>query len=363
MDARRFTYAFLFGFLPALVWVFVYFLAVGTAADDWRWFWNNPTFSLHHPFVMPVAFAVAAVAFHLEVLDPRNRTGWKYWVRVAFPFISVVFVSFLVIDDRQSGVPAPYMLAHRQDRARAYELEKELRRDRPRTLDFQAKRKDPGAKPFTEAEDAVYHVKEQQYDRLIHSAPTSRVWFYNTFLTWYYAIFIAFVFSYMLCILLEWLLQRRSGLTAPNRSNAPLAFVVGLLLLWFPLRVHADWFGDWYRNPDGWLTDHIALMFIAALAVVGLVILIAIFYPDNIGSFLTALAAVFGAVAGVVGVLKPEEFNEFAEILDKWRLMHYFGLALITLPILILLGLITMAPPLAPTVPPAPATQSTDSGG
>ena len=248
---------------------------------------------------------------------------WHVWVSYPAIVVTILVVTLIVFDDFTRRPIAPYTLKKRAAEE-ASRLEKELRAEyRHPNKQLEAKRKEyqklvklgtlksyPGAR----RSDCLHSFGPDLACRSLYA---------------------------------DILLVSRGGFTIHNDrwntagepSKNKLVLVYILLLTWFPLRLHTEWYQNYFHKKD-WLKSYPAFWLLAFLAAAVLVLIILIVKPGGTIKFLSVLNGAFVLVLGAIGKFKPDWLRAAADFLQSTSFVYFLAIYLI---FLVLIAAVTAA--------------------
>jgi hypothetical protein len=226
-------------------------------------------------------------------------------------------VTLTVLDDFTSKPIAPYVLKAPEAETSS-ELELELR---------QASR----------IGGVLYKVvgqKRKRYQELIHLKSLKDVFkrggpvaYVHLALAWIVTLFITAYFWYLAFLLIK---TAHDGTNLPESEKEKLVFIFVLLVTWFPMRLHTEWYQNEFHRPH-WLRQYSAFWILAFLALAYLLFVILILKPQ--GTFVLISAALAQALLAVIGKFKPEWLRSLAVFLSSVPFVYFVGLYLVFLVI------------------------------
>ena len=288
-----------------------------------RWIQNNPSISV---FLLS-SFPIAACVFSLSMMQDGILLHWfsTWHVWVTYPALAITFlvVTLIVVDDFTRRPIAPYILRKRAAEE-ACRLEKELR-----------------------AESGNHHkhleAKRKEYQKLVKLGTLKAIRerggpiaYIHLGLTWLGALFTLTYFWYLVAASQ---FTTTTGAPLEDASKNKLVLVYILLLTWFPLRLHTEWYQSRFHKKD-WLKSYPAFWLLAFLAFAILVLVVLIVRPGGAIKFLSLLNVVFVAVLGLIGKLKPEWLRAVADFLESASFVYFLAVYLI---FLVLVAAVTAA--------------------
>jgi hypothetical protein len=119
-----------------------------------------------------------------------------------------------------------------------------------------------------------------------------------------------------------------AGKVDPTTNRLVLVYL--LLLTWFPLRLHTEWYQNYFHKKD-WLKTYPAFWLLAFLAFALLILIILLIQPGTPIKLLSAMNLVFVAILGLVGKLKPEWLRYVGNFLQTTNFVYFLAMYLIFL--------------------------------
>jgi hypothetical protein len=248
---------------------------------------------------------------------------WHVWVSYPAIVVTLLVVTLIVFDDFTRRPIAPYTLRKRAAEE-ASRLEKELR------AEFGNHNKQ-------------LEAKRKEYQKLVKlgtlkaiRARGGPIAYIHLALTWLAALFTLTYFWYLVAASQ---FTTTTGAPLGDSSKNKLVLVYILLLTWFPLRLHTEWYQNYFHKKD-WLKSYPAFWLLAFLAFAVLVLVILIVKPGGAIKFLSVLNVVFVAVLGLIGKLKPDWLRAVADFLQSTSFVYFLAIYLI---FLVLVAAVTAA--------------------
>lgn len=288
-----------------------------------RWIQNNPSISVFLLSSFPIAVCVLSLSISQDGILLYWFSTWRVWVSYPALVVTLMIVTLIVFDDFMRRPIAPYILK-KHAAEEASRLEKELR-----------------------AEFGNHHkhleAKRKEYQKLVKlgtlkaiRARGGPIAYIHLALTWLATLFALTYFWYLVAAS-----QFRTTAGAPlgDASRNKLVLVYILLLTWFPLRLHTEWYQNYFHKKD-WLKTYPAFWLLAFLAFALLVLVILIVRPGGAIQFLSVLNVVFVAVLGLIGKLKPDWLRAVADFLQSTSFVYFLAIYLI---FLVLVAAVTAA--------------------
>jgi len=250
-------------------------------------------------------------------------SGWHIWITYPAIVVTILVVTLIVFDDFTRRPIAPYTLK-KHAAEEASRLEKDLRahsRTHSKQLD----------------------AKRREYQKQVKLGTVGAIWtrggpiaYIHLALTWLAALFTLTYFWYLVAASQ---FTTTAGTPLEDSSKNKLVLVYILLLTWFPLRLHTEWYQNYFHKKD-WLKSYPAFWLLAFLAFAVLVLIILIVKPGGAIKFLSVVNVVFVAVLGLIGKLKPEWLRAVADFLQTTSFVYFLAIYLI---FLVLMAAVTAA--------------------
>lgn len=280
-----------------------------------RWIQNNPSFSVFLLSSFPIAVCIFSLTVNLELIGHWfSRNSWHIWVAYPALALTLIIVTLIVFDDFTRRPMAPYILK-KQAAQEAASLEQQLR------AEFGSHHK------HLEAKRKEYQKMVQLGSLKALLARGGPVAYIHLALAWLATLFALMYFWYLVAAS-EFRLN--DGGTLGNGAEDKLVLILILLLTWFPLRLHTEWYQNYFHKKD-WLKSYPAFWLLAFLAVALLVLVILIVKPHRIVQFVSLLNVVFVAILGVIGKLKPEWLHAVADFFQTTSFVYFVAIYLIFL--------------------------------
>jgi hypothetical protein len=251
-------HAFLIGFtLPFLV-ALLFPLGVGLCIPSdtkpARWIQNCPPFSVFMLSAFPIAMGLLMVT----LVDLKNNSGIDVFSVKTYGSLSILltaigallfmfaFASVVVVHDFASRPVGPYILRG-PIAGQAFRLEKELRDAAKARAAAPRRTRGPRHRPISAASNLH---KIQDYQKLVQLATPVEIVKHGNFVAAAY-LTIGFMGT-LCCVFYFWLVAilviSHQTLSKPSISKLLTIFI--LLITWFPMRVHMDWYQNCFHNPD-----------------------------------------------------------------------------------------------------------------
>lgn len=329
---------FLLGFgVPFLVaWTFPLAIksCVPRETKPARWIQNCPPFSVF----MLSAFPMAMGIFVVTIFDLRQTSGIDLLSVKTYGSMSVLMTSVgalilmialatvIVVHDFASRPVAPYIL--REPAAtQAFKLEKELRdAAKARTLTPRRAR-GPRQRPVSAASN---QRKIQDYQKLVQLPTPAEIITRGNLVAGAY-LTIGFMGT-ICCVFYFWFVAVLviSHQTLSKGQISRLLTIFILLITWFPMRVHMDWYQNWFHNPH-WLIKSYGFLMGIFLAAASLLFIIFITTPGDVALVCAVINALILLFVGFAGKFKPEWLHAVAEALQSLPFVYFVGVYMIFL--------------------------------
>jgi hypothetical protein len=300
-----------------------------------RWIQNNPSISVFLLSSFPIALYIFSLSLMKDVKVSEGLldewfldvwfSNWHVWVSYSAIVITVLIITPIVIDDFTRRPIAPYILK-KHAALEAARLEKELRDD------FQAHR-----------HRGNLAAKQKEYQNLVQLGSLKAIWtrggpiaYIHLVLTWLGALITLAYFWYLVAATL-YRTTEGTGLDATSKNRLVLVYI--LLLTWFPLRLHTEWYQNYFHKKD-WLKTYPAFWLLAFLAFAILILVILIVSNGPVIKLLSIGSGVFGAILGLIGKLKPDWLRYIANFLQATSFVYFLAIYLI---FLVLVAAVTAA--------------------
>jgi hypothetical protein len=315
--------SFAIPFALALSYPLALLLYLPKSTHPSRWIQNNPSISVFLLSSFPIAVCVFSISMMQDGILRHWFSGWHVWVSYPAIVVTILVVTLIVFDDFTRRPIAPYTLKKRAAEEAA-RLEKQLRAEyRNPNKHFEGKRK--------------------EYQKLVKLGTLKAIWtrggpiaYIHLALTWLAALFTLTYFWYLVAAS-QFITPAGIPLGDPSKNKLVLVYI--LLLTWFPLRLHTEWYQNYFHNKD-WLKGYPAFWLLAFLAFAVLVLIILIVKPGGAIKFLSVLNVVFVAALGAIGKLKPDWLRAVADFLQSTSFVYFLAIYLI---FLVLVAAVTAA--------------------
>jgi len=303
-------------FVLALAYPLALMLYLPKSTHPVRWIQNNPSFSVFLLSSFPVAVCVLSLSMSQDgVLGYWFAGGgWQAWVAYLVLAVTLLIVTLIVVDDFTRRPMAPYVLK-KNAAAQAARLEKELR-------------------DASDQQNKSVAAKRSEYQKQVKLGTLKAVWarggpiaYIHLALAWMATLVALTYFWYLVAASLSGITL---GQDLGDASKNKLVLVYLLLLTWFPLRLHTEWYQNYFHKKD-WLRSYPAFWLLAVLGFAVLVLIVLIFKPGGAITVVSALNVVFVGALGLVGKLKPDWLRKIADFLQSTSFVYFFAIYLIFL--------------------------------
>jgi hypothetical protein len=284
------------------------------------------------------AFPIAMGIFAVTALDLRQSSGIDplsvktygsgsiFVMAFAALLLMIAFAAVIVVHDFASRPVGPYILrAHLA--APAFKLEKELRDAAKARTVAPRRTRGPRHRPISAASN---QHKIQDYQKMVQlPTPAAIIEQGNPVAAAYLGI--GFMGT-ICCVFYFWFVAVLviSHQTLSKGQISKLLTIFILLLTWFPMRIHMDWYQNCFHNPD-WLRQSNGFWLGILLAVASLVFIIFITRPDDVALVCAVMNALILLFVGVAGKFKPEWLHSVAEALQSLPFVYFVGAYMIFL--------------------------------
>ena len=312
-----------------------------------RWIQNCLPFSVFMHSAFPIAMGIFAVTiFNLKDVNGIDVFAVKTFGTHSLFFASIIallfmfgFASVIVLHDFTSRHVGPYIL-RRDIAVQAFRLEKELR-DTAKTAKARKRRGGTrrAAHPKSTSSSAETRAKKiQRYQSLVQLKSLRQIFQQGngvaaTYLgiAWIGCMCYVFYFWYVAVLVL-------SNQKLPTETISKLLTVFILLITWFPMRVHMDWYQNYFHNRN-WLKQSNGLWLGIIAAGASMIFVIFITKPDAFTSFLS-IATVLALVVGpLIGKFKPEWLRALADTFQSMPFVYFLGGYIIFLVVTVTIGI------------------------
>jgi hypothetical protein len=310
-----------------------------------RWIQNCPPFSVFMLSAFPIAMGIFAVTiFSLKNVSGIDVFAVKTFGTASLLYASIIalllmfgLASIIALHDFTSRPVGPYVLK-RPMADEAFLLEKELR-DAAKTPYVSRRRrtgsKRRGAKAKSGSPNSA--TKVRRYQSLVQLKSPGEILKHGNLVAaaylgigWLGLMCCVFYFWYVAVLVL-------SNQKLPGGTISKLLAVFILLITWFPMRVHMDWYQNYFHNPH-WLKQSNGFWLGIVLAAASLVFVTFI----TTGAITLVCAAANALVLlfiGLASTFKPEWLRAVAEALQSMPFLYFLGAYVIFLFVTIAIGI------------------------
>lgn len=299
--------------------------------DALRWIQNSPAFVVFLMFIMPLAVGLFASTADL---GPWLELSVAAKVLSGLSgLLALVLISFSISEDLKRAPVEPFLL-----RPYADPLKREVK---IRKALLEAREAVKAAKP-DERRKAVESFEEKRAKHVEAYAAQvpalgnlkglvqrgSICAFIRALLNTLVAAFVALFFLYLIHLVLF-------DSTFQAEMSNPLILIIGLLALWFPVRLYDEWYLGFY-SLRGLKHYWIYVFLIVAAVVVYLFLLFQLSDKLSVQVFSAAGAALL-TLLGALGKIKPEWLGLLAEIIEEMPFRWFLACLFV-----IVFGLVTV---------------------
>lgn len=303
-----FWIAFLITFALAVTYPIAVWTTLPASTKPTRWIQNSLPFSVFMLSSFPIAvgvFCVTFVSLQINVFDVNAYgSGWKLVASVVALVIMLAFASAIVLHDFISRPIGPYIL--RGERAaQAFQLEHDLRNSSRSGVPM-----------------ASVAEKCTDYQNLIQLGSLSNVFRHGN---WVAAAYLIIAWSATLfCVFYFWFVAVLviSNQAVSSKDVTRLLMVFVLLITWFPMRVHLDWYQNHF-HCENWLKQSHAFWLGLVMAIASLLFVVFISRPEALVVFCTGLNAAVLAFVGLTGKFRPEWLRSIADFLQTTPFIYF----------------------------------------
>ena len=290
-------------------------LAIKLSLPSWtnpmRWIQNNPPFSVYMLSAFPIAVGIFCVTFvnlkEIDVFDIKTYgEAWVFYAALTALGVLFIIASVITVNDFTSRPIGPYILRGTAG-VEAFNLEMELRN---------------AATLNPEPPDMA--SKCERYQKLIQLNSLSNILKHGNAvalaylaIAWGAAMCCAFYFWYIAVLVL-------SNQNIPNKTVNRLFMIFILLITWFPMRVHTDWYQNHF-HCNNWLQRSHAFWLGIIVAIASMLFVIFISKPEALLVFCTGLNAAILAFVGLTGTFKPEWLRAVANFFQATPFIYFFA--------------------------------------
>jgi hypothetical protein len=283
--------------------------------DAHRLLKNDPTFGFFVPLVFPLAMATLA----------RTATGTFDGNSRALGILFGAFAALavmLTIADMKIGPLEPYMLRENTaldyDTAMRGKIHTLFRRIHMDELDENEQQSAAGELA------ALQRTAMTEYGELARGFASwsdfrkrgSRTAWAQVFVNLAVAVGVAALFAWVILAVYDSL-----GTKTPAPTANATIIAIGLLMLWFPLRLYSEWYTGFYTFRS--LREYWTFWFLAVVGVVGLLLSAILLRPDVLPIALSTFGSALLVVFGVLAKLKPRTLGYAAVVFEEMPLIPF----------------------------------------
>jgi hypothetical protein len=221
-------------------------------------------------------------------------------------------VTLIVLDDFTGKPFAPYILKTKEAE-QSSRLERELR-DASRA----------GARPKN------LEKKRKEYQQLVQLNSIRDIFtrggpvaYVHLGLTWITTLSVLAYFWYLVFLVIQ---TAQHGTNVPEGEKQKLVLIFVLLVSWFPMRLHTEWYRNHFHRPH-WLRKYSAFWLLTFLGLAYLFLVILILKPKGIIVLISA--ALMEALLAVIGKFKPEWLRSLAYLLESVPFVYFVAMYLV----------------------------------
>jgi hypothetical protein len=307
-----------------------------------RWIQNCPPFSVFMLSAFPIAMGIFAVTIFdlqragIDLLSVKTYDGSMsiLMTSVGALIAMIALAAVIVVHDFASRPVAPYIL--REPAAtQAFKLEKELRDAAKARTVAPRRARGPRHRPISAASN---QRKIEDYQKLVQLATPAAIIKQGNFVAAAY-LTIGFMGT-ICCVFYFWFVAVLviSHQTLSKGQISKLLTIFILLITWFPMRVHMDWYQNWFHNPH-WLIKSYGFLMGIFLATASLLFIVFITTPDDVALVCAVINALILLFVGFAGKFKPEWLHAVAEALQSLPFVYFLGVYMIFLFVTASIGL------------------------
>lgn len=293
-------------------------------SDCHRLLKNDPGFGFFTPLVFPLAMGVLAKTVTNATLTSKEILYFE-----GLFFVFGLLAAFLIEADMKIGPLEPYML--RSDEALLHEAGM---RGRLRVLYREIHTGDLSIDENKVATDEIGRLQRDAILRHRELAAGFSSWrdlrkrgagvaWVQVFVNSVVALSCAALFSWLVIFVYEALQWPPDLPKSPEYDAAADASMicVGLLMLWFPMRLYSEWYLGFYTFRG--LRDYLTFWFLSVVALVGALLIAIILKPGGLSIGLAAFGTTVLVVFGLFAKLKPELLGYAAVVFEEMPLVPY----------------------------------------
>jgi hypothetical protein len=294
----------------------------------------------------PIAMGIFAVTiFSLKDINGIDAFAVKTFGGASLLYASIAvllflfgFASVIVLYDFTSRPVGPYILRG-LIAAEAFQLEKELR-DAAKIVKVRRRRRAGSRTRAAQADSPPPEIasKIRRYQSLVQLESLRQIFKHGNLVAAAY-LGIAWIGT-MCCIFYFWYVSVLvlSNQKLPDGTISKLLAVFILLITWFPMRVHMDWYQNHFHNRE-WLIHSWGFLLGIVVAAATLIFVIFITKPEAIAIVCAVVNALVLLLVGLAGRFKPEWLRALAEALQSMPFVVFFGVYVIFLIVTVAIGI------------------------
>jgi len=300
-----------------------------TAARSWVFIKNSPNYSFFYLSFFPVAVGVLGVMLHqawrANFLPSQFRFLW---------FIFIPMVACAVYPDAlDKGVPqSPVQIRYTSSAQRdaVQKLDEAIRgkywEQMNRESHLQSLRAEYVSKAAPLINSDVQHMRRfvNASDFLARASLSAWV---DAALTTFAGIMILTYFLFLLYLALK-----RNSTEIKPESKDYMVLGYTFLLAWFPGRLYAIWYQNFYTF-EGVIAD--GLVVATIVAIVGGILLIVLLKPGAIISVFSTISTVAASVIAFIAKIKPEWFVPVGNLMNELTLEAFFLIEVVIISALV----------------------------
>lgn len=313
-----------------------------------RWIQNCLPFSVYMLSAFPIAMGIFAVT----ISSLKDINGIDVFAATTFGTASLLyasiaalvflfgFTSVIVFNDFTSRSVAPYILKG-DIAAEAFRLEKELR-DAAKTIKVGRRRRAGARRGAAQAKSTAplteSRAKIRRYQSLVQLNSLREIFKHGNLIAASY-LAIALIGT-MCCIFYFWYVAVLvlSNQKLPDGTVSKLLTVFILLITWFPMRVHMDWYQNHFHNRD-WLKQSNGFWMGIVVAAASLIFVVFITKPEAIAIVCAVVNALVLLFVGLAGRFKPEWLRTSAEAFQSMPFVYFLGSYVIFFIVTVAIGI------------------------
>jgi hypothetical protein len=247
--------------------------------------------------------------------------------------------SVIVLHDFTSRPVGPYIL-RKNLAAEAFRLEKELRAAAKTVRARRRRRSGTKATVHKQSKSPSSDTRPtiRRYQSLVQLKSLRAILEQGNFvaaaylvIAWIGCLCVIFYFWYVAVLVL---LNQK----LPEGTISKLLTVFVLLVTWLPMRVHMDWYQNYFHNPK-WLIKSNGFFMGIVMAAAGLGLLIFITKPEAIAIVCAVVNALVLLFVGVAGRFKPEWLRALADAFQAMPFVYFLAAYIIFFFVTVTIGI------------------------